>query len=189
MPKKMIICKNKTPQENKMVFNGIGSSNKLRHEIMCVVNKKGLIKSNDFMSNIPIMVKMIMVAITVTIGVIELSMMVESIVPNDATTLKERKAIKNALPHLQLISSARIIVSPSLFMAIKSPTPKMARETNKAKIPNTRSNRKVYINPDNHLARTIFVRLAGVVSKNRIEPDAVSPLIKSPVTKATSKGI
>ena len=119
---------------------------------------------------------MIIIAITVTIGVMELSIIHDSNVLNEATTLSDKKAIRNAKPQRQLISSARMIVKPSLFIAIKSPTPKIARETNKAKMPNTNSRKSVYTKPDNHLATTILVRLAGVVSKNRIDPVDVSPL-------------
>ena len=136
-PKKITTCKNKIAQDATILSTGKGSSNRLRQLIIWVVNKNGLITSNDFISNIPIMVKMIIIAITVTIGVMELSIIHDSNVLNEATTLSDKNAIRNAKPQRQLISSARMIVKPSLFIAIKSPTPKIARETNKAKMPNT----------------------------------------------------
>lgn len=79
-----------------MSAKGIGSSNKLFQEIMCVVKRKGLITSKLGMSNMPMMVKMIIIAITVTMGVIELSSIQEKNNDKVATTLNERKAIHNA---------------------------------------------------------------------------------------------
>ena len=74
----------------------MGSSNKFFHEIMCVVNKNGLMTSKLGRSNMPIIVKIMMIAMTETMGVIELSIILESIVDKLATTLKDKKAIKKA---------------------------------------------------------------------------------------------
>ena len=52
---------------------GKGSSKKLRHAAMCVVNKKGRIESKTGTSNVPIMVNKMIIPIVETIGPIEFS--------------------------------------------------------------------------------------------------------------------
>ena len=77
---------------------GNGSSNMLRQEAMWVVNKYGLTESNSGASKVPMMVKTIIMAIAVTMGVIELSIIQESILDKDAINTKDREAIRKAYP-------------------------------------------------------------------------------------------
>ena len=110
---------------------------------MWVVNKNGLIGSNDGKSNIPIMVKMIIIAITLTMGVMLLSKMALNKVDKLATTLNDKKAMPKAPIQRHAISLARITVRASLFKYIKSPSPKIRWEPNKANTPKKINSKEV----------------------------------------------
>lgn len=87
------------------------------------------------------------------------------------------------------MSSLFNITSPSLFNTIKSPVPKIHLETINAKNPSQMVKIKVYTAPAINFDKIIFVREIGFVASIRTVPIAASPEIKSPVTKATNKGI
>ena len=78
-----------------MSSTGTGISNKLRHEDMCVVSKKGckLLKLDTSIE--PIIVNKIITAIVLTIGPIELSEKTEKQIDMVATANNERYAKPN----------------------------------------------------------------------------------------------
>ena len=168
---------------------GTGSSKKLRHDAMWVVKRKGFMLSNTVTSKLPIMVNKIMMAIVETIGPIEFSANADNAMESVETVKSAKNATQNPSPKRHKISASCKMTRPSLLSRIKSPVPKICRETNNAKKPSHNVKNKVYIAPAMNFDKTICVREIGFVANMRIVPIAASPEMRSPVTSATNKGM
>ncbi len=135
------------------------------------------------------MVNKMMMAIVETIGPIEFSANADNAMESVETVKSAKNATQNPSPKRHKISASCKITKPSLFSTIKSPVPKICRETNKAKKPSHKVKNKVYMAPAMNFDKTMFVREIGFVANMRIVPIAASPEMRSPVTKATNKGM
>ena len=86
----MTICTTSTIADCRILLTGKGSSKKLRHAAICVVNKKVCIGSNTLTSKVPIIVNKIITAMVDTIGPIELSEKQERVIEREALVIKAR---------------------------------------------------------------------------------------------------
>ena len=87
-------------------------------------------------SRLPIIVNKIITDIVATIGPIEFSVNADKQIDKDDTVNKAKNATQNPNPKRHKTSTSFKITKPSLFSTIKSPEPKINRETNNAKKPN-----------------------------------------------------
>lgn len=126
-----------------MSFNGTGFSKKLLQAAICVVNKYGLIVSKTVTSKLPMIVNKIITDIVATIGPMEFSVNADKQIESEETVSKDKKATQKPKPKRQRMSASFKITNPSLFKTIKSPVPKINRETKSAKNPSQTTIKKV----------------------------------------------
>ena len=167
---------------------GTGISNRLRHEAMWVVIKKGWIASKVGTSKVPMIVNNMITAMVLTIGPMELSEKTEKQIDMVAMDKSDKYAKQNAKPYLHMISDSGIMTSPSLFNTIKSPVPNIICPTIRDKKASHKVRKKVYIAPAKNFDNRKLLRLIGFVPIILNVPMAASPETKSPVTSATNKG-
>lgn len=184
-----MLCTTRITIDWMMEEKGTGSSKKLRQDAMCVVKRYGLMLSNTVTSKLPMMVNNIIIAIVETIGPMEFSANADNAMESVETVKSDKNATQNPSPKRHKTSASCKMTKPSLLRTIKSPVPKICREMNKATNPSHNVKNKVYIAPAMNFDKTMFVREIGFVANMRIVPIAASPEMRSPVTKATNKGM